>query len=167
VFGLLKKRVSAEQLAKSLARNAVNLDACSAMVSMMRDHTVADEIAVFEFAFLRISHLRRILAEYVNGGVLDRMIEVINREAIAAFSGKEKNCGREAATHYQRRKMSDVAKERLTAYREMTDSPSQTSPVFCARVGARSVMMNVEVQAILNDLLEPSLRKSLASIKAV
>lgn len=167
MFGLLKKRVSAEQLAKSLARHAVGHDACFASVSMMRDHTVADEIAIVEFGFLRTSYLRSILAEYCDGSVLKHMTDVVDRDVIATFSGKERSSSREAARYYQHQKMADVAKARLAAYREMNDSLALTSPMFCARVGARNVMMNVEVQAMLNDLLGASLRNSLKSVKPV
>jgi hypothetical protein len=167
VFGLLKKRVSAEQLAKSLALYAIGHDACSANVSMMRDHTVADEIAIIELAFLRTSYLRSILAESCNGSVLKRLIEVVDGEVVAAFTGKEKNSSREAARYYQHKKMGDIAKARLAAYREMNDSLALASAMFCARVGARNVMMNVEVQAMLNDLLGTSLRNSLKSVKPV
>lgn len=167
MFGLLKKRVSAEQLAKSLARYAIGTDACAAMVSMMRDHTVADEIAITECAFLRASYLRGIIAEYCHGDVLKRMNDAVDKEVIAAFSGREKNNSKEAATYYRHERMADVAKARLTSYREMSDSLSMTSPMFCARLGARNIMMNVEVQAMLNDLLGPALRKSLKSVKPV
>jgi hypothetical protein len=167
VFGLLRKRVSAEQLAASLTRNAVGFDGCCALVSMMREHTVADEIAIFEFAFLRASYLRSVLAEHYRGAVLKRMTEIVDREVIAAFTGKERSSSRDTVAYYQRQKMSDVAKARLAAYRELKDSLALTSPMFCARVGARNVVMNVEVQAMINDLLGPPLRKSLTSVRPV
>lgn len=167
MFGLLKKRVSAEPLAKSLAGHAAGLDACTAMVSMLRDHTVADEIAIFELAFLRASYLRGILGEHCNADVLKRMIEVVDREVVAAFTGKEITSSRDAVAYYQRQKMADVAKARLKAYREINDSLAMTSPMFCARVGARNVMMNVEVQSMLNNLMGSGLRKSLKSVKPV
>lgn len=167
MFGLLRKRVSAEQLASSLARNAIGIDGCSALVSMMRDHTVSDEIAIYEFAFLRASYLRSLLAERYNGAVLKRMSDSVEREVIAAFTGKERSWSRDTVAYYQRQKMIDVAKARLAAYRELNDSLVLTSPMFCARVGARSVVMNIEIQAMINDLLGPPLRKSLTSVKPV
>lgn len=167
MFGFLKKRVSAEQLAKTLTTHAIGNDACYAMVSMMRYHTVADEVAIYECAFLRASYLRSILSEHCDGSILKSMNDVIESEVVRSFSGKEKSMGKEAIDYYQHKPMRDISKSRLAHYRELNDSLAMTSPMFCARLGARNVMMNIEVQAMLNDLLGADLRKSLKAIKPV
>jgi hypothetical protein len=167
MFGLLKKRVTAEQLAKSLARYAIGIDSCAAMVSMMRDLRVSDEVAVSECAFLRASYLKGLLSEHCSGNVLKRMTDIVDKEVIDAFTGKERYSSKEASAYYQNRKMSDIAKERLGAYEELGNALEKTCPSFCTRVGAQNIVMNIEIQAMLNDLLGSAIRKSLKSVKPV
>jgi hypothetical protein len=167
MFGFLKKRVSADQLAKSLARYATGHEACAMMAGMLHDRTVDDEVAASEFAFLRASYLRSLIAEYCKGATLQRMHEIVDREVVDAFSGKEITASREIITYYQNQRMADVAKARLASYREAGDALDRTVPMFCVRLGARNVMTGAEVRAILDDMLGMALRKSLKSVRPV
>jgi hypothetical protein len=167
MFGFLKKRVAADQLAKSLARYAIGLDACAMMAGMMRDRTVGDDVATAEFAFLRTSYLRSLIAEHCKGNTLQRMHEIVDREVIDAFSGKEITASREMTDYYQNQKMKDVAKARLASYGEAGDALDRTTPMFCTRMGARNIMTGAEVKAMLNDMLGMALRKSLKSVRPV
>lgn len=167
MFGLLKKRVSADQLAKSLARYAIGQEACAMMAGMMRDRTADDDVTASEFAFLRTSYLRSLIADHCKGATLQRMHELVEREVVDAFAGKEIMAGREMAAYYQNQKMADVAKARLASYREAGDALDRTVPMFCTRMGARNVMTGAEVKAMLNDMLGMALRKSLKSVRPV
>lgn len=167
MFGFLKKRVSADQLAKSLARYATGHEACLMMAGMLRDRTVDDGVAASEFAFLRASYLRSLIAEHCKGETLQRMHEIVDREVIDAFTGKEITASREMTAYYQNQRMAEVAKARLASYREAGDALDRTTPMFCVRMGARNVMTSAEVKAMLNDMLGVALRKSLKSVRPV
>lgn len=167
MFGFLKKRVSADQLAKSLARYAIGQDACAMMAGMMRDRTVDDDVATSEFAFLRASYLRSLITEHCKGATLQRMHEIVDREVADAFSGKEITASREMATYYQNQKMAEVTKARLASYREAGDAIDRTVPMFCTRMGARNIMTGAQVKAMLDDMLGMALRKSLKSVRPV
>jgi cytochrome c553 len=167
MFGFLKKRVAADPLAKSLARYAIGRDACAMMAGMMSDRTVEDDIAIAEFAFLRASYLRSLIAEYCKGATLQRMHEIVDREVVDAYSGREIAASREIAAYYQNQKMAEVAKARLASYRELGDDIDRTTPVFCTRMGARNVMSGAEIKAMLNHMLGTALHKSLKSVRPV
>lgn len=167
MFGLLKTRVAADPLAKSLARYAIGLDACAMMAGMMHDRVVDDNVAISEFAFLRASYLQSLIAEYCNGPTLERMQQIIDREVVDAFSGREITAGRGLAAYYQNQRMADVAKTRLASYREVGDMLDRTLPMFCIRMGARNIMTGAEVKAMLNDMLGTALHKSLKSVRPV
>ncbi|MGV3743009.1 MAG: hypothetical protein ACO1NO_11940 [Burkholderiaceae bacterium] len=167
MFGFLKKRVAADPLAKSLARYATGMDACAMMAGMMRDRTVGDDVATSEFAFLRASYLQGLIAEHCKGATLQRMQELVDREVVDAFSGKEITASRESLDYYQNQKMAEVAKARLAAYRAVGDAIDRTAPMFCTRMGARNIMTGAEVRAMLDDMLGVALRKSLKSVRPV
>jgi hypothetical protein len=167
MFGLLKKKASAEALARTITAYAINPGACMQMVAMMRGYPVDDEVLIAEISLLRASYVRGIFRRRCPGSVFGKMADAALATVMDSFKSLGGMNSESLRRFYDGQTLTQVVKSRMDDYAAKEDAPALTCADFCARLRAPSIMSNVEVQKMLADFLGSHVEKALGSVKAV
>lgn len=167
MFGLLKKKTSADMLARTIAAHALNPGACMQMAAMMRGYRVDDEVLIAEISLLRASFVRGLFKQHCSGKVYRKMADATVAAALESFKGQPGMQSASLREFYGNRPLTEIATARLEEYEAKGDAPALTSPIFCTRVRAPSIVSNIEVQSMLNDFLGAHVSKALGAVRAV
>ena len=161
LFGLGKRKITAESIGRSFANATMNADDCWADICKLRSYKTDGVIATCEMAFARAALTKSILCDAVPSGVAVRISAAIDAAVLDSFTGQDT-----ATTDaFYGEALGNAAPKRVAKYLENAFPCAQLASNLGVQLGVSGIPA-VEADFMF-EAVERRVRKALATVKIV